>query len=52
MDKKILLLRSFYFLIKTFMHNYSVKLDVSFWLEPDQDRHCVCPDLDPNCLQM
>ena len=20
-------------------------------LDPDQDRHCVTPDLDPNCLQ-
>ena len=24
---------------------------VSYGLDPDQDRHSVGPDLDPNCLQ-
>ena len=24
---------------------------VSYILEPDQDRHSIGPDLDPNCLQ-
>ena len=24
---------------------------VSNKLDPDQDRHSVCPDLSPNCLQ-
>ena len=26
-------------------------ISVSKGLDPDQDRHCVGPDLGPNCLQ-
>ena len=36
----------------TFSKNsFSNTISVSNLLDPDQDRHCVGPDLGPNCLQ-
>ena len=35
---------------KTYIRN-TIGINVSNCLDPDQDRHFVCPDLGPNCLQ-
>ena len=49
----MLLLSSAYFCLKlTFSANYFRNtIRVSNSLGPDQDRHFVGPDLEPNCLQ-
>ena len=34
-----------------FQNSFGNTIRVSNSLDPDQDRHCVGPDLGPNCLQ-
>ena len=50
----MLLLSSAYFFenYRNFFQNYfRSTIRVSNGLDPDQDQHCVVPDLGPNCLQ-
>ena len=47
----LLLLSTDFFLKLTFSkHSFRNTIRVSNGLDPDQDRHSVCPDLVPNCL--
>ena len=39
------------FFKKIFQEHYQIQNLMSKHLNPDQDRHFVCPDLDPNCMQ-
>ena len=32
-------------------NSFRLSIRVSNWLDPDQDRQNIGPDLDPNCLQ-
>ena len=41
----------FFFKIIIFLNSFKNTIRVSNSLDPDQDRHSVSPDLDPNCLQ-
>ena len=48
----MLLLFADFFSKLTFSKNYfRSTIRVSNGLDPDQDRHYFCPDLDPSCLQ-
>ena len=40
-----------FFKINFWKENFSNAFGVSTGLDPDQDRHFVGPDLDPNCVQ-
>ena len=40
-----------FFKINFFKNSFANTIRVSSSLDPDQDRHIVSPDLDPNCLQ-
>ena len=42
----------FFFKINFFKKNFKDTIRVSISLDPDQARHFVSADLDPNCLQM